>query len=440
MIYILPLLISFFLGLALVNAMLKERLPGPLLTLFLSAVTGLGLSGFLTFTSFIFFNRLVPWFVIGINITALLALAPFAGINALSSLKHLTRRDTGAIAALAVLMIPMAVFASLYPNGGWDAWGFWNTKARFLFLGGSEWARMFDPVIWRTEIVYPFLLPLIHVWIWSFGSVPTSTVPLAMTCLIPFLTAGMLFAMLKESTGLWRMLLVPAWLLSGMFVITLSASQYCDLLLGLFLMTAFALFLLFQRTKQPGYLVLTGLVLGFVSFTKVEGSALALIAAAGMLILILSDITARDTRLRAAGLFIASAAAAALPLAIFLLAYAPKHGVNFTNGLLSTEHPASWERLQIVLTYYSKEFTSEKWNAVWIGFAGILLLSGKKIFSRGVVIIPAVIGLYALTFTAMYAINTFYPAPWWLNTSLNRIIFATTPSLALWAFLAAEEA
>ena len=440
MIYILPLLISFFLGLALVNAMLKERLPGPLLTLFLSAVTGLGLSGFLTFTSFIFFNRLVPWFVIGINITALLALAPFAGINALSSLKHLTRRDTGAIAALAVLMIPMAVFASLYPNGGWDAWGFWNTKARFLFLGGSEWARMFDPVIWRTEIVYPFLLPLIHVWIWSFGSVPTSTVPLAMTCLIPFLTAGMLFAMLKESTGLWRMLLVPAWLLSGMFVITLSASQYCDLLLGLFLMTAFAVFLLFQRTKQPGYLVLTGLVLGFVSFTKVEGSALALIAAAGMLILILSDITARDTRLRAAGLFIASAAAAALPLAIFLLAYAPKHGVNFTNGLLSTEHPASWERLQIVLTYYSKEFTSEKWNAVWIGFAGILLLSGKKIFSRGVVIIPAVIGLYALTFTAMYAINTFYPAPWWLNTSLNRIIFATTPSLALWAFLAAEEA
>ncbi len=438
MIYILPLLISFFLGLALVNAVLKERLPGPLLTLFLSAVTGVGLSGFLTFTSFICFNRLVPWYVISLNIAAFMALAPFAGISALSAFQRLTRKDAVAITALALLMVPMAVFASLYPNGGWDAWGFWNTKARFLFLGGSDWARMFDPVIWRTEIVYPFLLPLIHVWIWSFGPTPTYAVPLAMTCLIPFLTAGMLFAVLKEGTGLWRMLLAPAWLLSGMFAITLSASQYCDLLLGLFLMTALALFLLFQRTKARGYLILMGIVLGFVSFTKVEGSALALITAACALTLILTDNAAKDTRGRAAVLFIASAAAAALPLAIFLLCYAPKHGVNFTNGLLSTEHPASWERLQMVLIYYSKEFTSEKWNALWIGFAGILLLSGRKIFNRRVAIIPAVLGLYTLTFTAMYAINTFYPAPWWLGTSLNRIIFATTPSLALWAFLAAE--
>ena len=438
MIHILPLLISFFLGLALVNALLKNRLPGPLLTLFLSAVTGLGLSGFLTFTSFICFNRLVPWFVIGLNIAALLALAPFAGINALTAFRRLTLQDAAAIGVLVALMIPMIVFASLYPNGGWDAWGFWNTKARFLFLGGTEWTRMFDPVIWRTEIVYPFLLPLIHVWIWSFGPAPTATVPMAMTCLIPFLTAGMLFAVLNEITGHGRMLLVPAWLFSGMFVVTLSASQYCDLLLGLFLMTALSLFSLFQRTRASGYLVLMGLVLGFASFTKVEGSALAMITATCALVLILTDSTARHDRGRAATLFAAATAAAALPLVIFMTGYAPQHGINFTNGLLSTEHPASWDRLRAVLAYYFKEFTGEKWNALWLGLGGILALSGRKIFSRSVIIIPAVIGLYALTFTTMYTINTFYPAPWWLDTSLNRIIFATAPSLALWAFLSAE--
>ena len=54
-------------------------------------------------------------------------------------------------------------------------------------------------------------------------------------------------------------------------------------------------------------------------------------------------------------------------------------------------------------------------------------------------IFPVVLGVYTFTFTGTYFVNTFYEVIWWLNTSLNRIIFALIPMTALWAFLAIEE-
>ena len=192
------------------------------------------------------------------------------------------------IAVLGIITLGMFTFASLYPYGGWDAWGCWNFKARFLFLGGEEWTGMFDPVLWRHQILYPFLLPLINVWFWSFGSTPTYAVPLAMTCLIPLLTAGLLYSALRELTGKWYMILVPLWIFTNMFTIQLSASQYSDLLLGLSLLAAITLFLLFQRTKDPGYMVPMGLVLGMAGFTKVEGEALCVIILVTAVILIIT--------------------------------------------------------------------------------------------------------------------------------------------------------
>ena len=434
MIYLVPALISFILGFLILKTALKDRMPGFLLSLFLSATIGLGASGLLTFSSFVLFNQLIPWFVIALNLAVLGSLAFMLHsqeqMNILSFFKKCTRKDARALAIIALITSGMFIFASLYPYGGWDAWGSWNFKARFLFLGGNEWTRMFDPVLWRHQILYPLLLPLINVWFWSFGTTPTYAVPMAVTCVIPFLTAGLLYASLKEVTGKWYMILVPVWIFTHMFTIQLSASQYSDLLLGLFLLTSFVFFLLFRTTQETGHLILMGLTLGMLGFTKVEGVALGAVTGMAALILI---------RNRSAFKLIIAAAIAAIPLIIFLIAYAPQNNGIFINGLTSPDHPASFGRALTIITYYGHEFISEKWSGLWIALAACLILSGKKCLRPELRIIPIVLGVYLLIFTGTYIINTFYEITWWLDTSLNRIIFALIPATALWAFLAIDD-
>ena len=451
MIYLIPALISFTLGLFIIKAALKDRMPGLLLSVFLSATLGLGASGLLTFTSFFLFNQLVPWFVILLNlaVTGILAIILYhQGRLNFGDTYQIQKTNLVHIPAiiivLGIITLGMFTFASLYPYGGWDAWGCWNFKARFLFLGGNEWTRMFDPVLWRHQILYPFLLPLINVWFWSFGNTATYAVPLGMTCLIPLLTTGLLFSALKEFTGKGYMILVPLWILSNMFTIQLSASQYSDLLLGLFLLAAMTLFLLFQRTKEPGYMLLMGLVLGMIGFTKVEGEALCVIILVTALVLIISG-----TRTKSKDNFvhvpasilglITATAIAAIPLVIFLLAYVPHNSGIFINGITSPDKPASFERLMTIITYYGREFISTKWTGLWIALTAVLVFSYKTCMRRELRIIPIVLGVYVLLFTGTYFINTFYEIVWWLNTSLNRIIFALIPMTALWTFLSIEE-
>lgn len=448
MIYLLPALISFTLGYLIIKVALKDRLPGLLLTLFLSATLGLGASGLLTFTSFILFNQLVPWFVIVLNLAVAGILAT---INKNYGDTHLIQKELSVCHRnyLILMIIPliMYIFASLYPYGGWDAWGSWNFKARFLFLGGDQWTRMFDPVLWRHQILYPFLLPLINVWFWSFGSAPTYAVPMTMTCLIPLLTAGLLYSALKEMTSKSYMILVPLWIFTQMFIIQLSASQYSDLLVGLFLLAATTLFLLFQKTKETGYLVLMGLALGMMSFTKVEGAALCVVTLVTALFLISRDNANNGDTYQIqktnlvhvpAIILIMTTGIAAIPLVVFLLAYAPKESGIFINGLTSVDHPASFARLMTIITYYGKEFVSPKWTGLWIALTVCLVFAGRKCVRRELWIIPIVLGTYTLIFTGTYAVNTFYEIGWWLDTSLNRIIFALIPITALWAFLALD--
>jgi hypothetical protein len=446
MIYLIPALISFALGLLIVKAATKGRLPSTLLSFFLSATIGLGASGLLTFISFILFNQLIAWFVIILNLSLTAALAVFlhrqGRLNILPPIKTWKIDDTIALALLGLITLGMFIFASLYPYGGWDAWGCWNFKARFLFLGENAWTGMFDPILWRHQILYPFLLPLIHVWFWSFGNTPTYAVPMAITCLIPFLTAGLLYSALKELTvensahptewlqGKWYMILVPVWIFTNMFTIQLSASQYSDLLLGLFLLTAMTLFLLFQRTKDTGHLILMGLVLGMISFTKVEGTALCVLTFISTLALV---------RTRACISLITATALAVMPVIIFVIAYAPKNSGIFINGLTSPDHPTSWERLSTIMTYYGHEWISMKWSGLWLVLTAGLIFSGKRSLRRELWIIPIVLGSYVLVFTGTYFINTFYEITWWLDTSLNRIIFALIPVTALWTCLSIDD-
>ena len=439
MIYLIPFIISFCLGSLIIRTALKNKTSPSLFLCFLALAIGLGVSGFITFTSFILFNQLIPWFVITLNLVSIAALCFILRKNRqlhpMIFLPTLSRSEGIAILVIMLTMLPVFFFTQLYPYGGWDAWSCWNTKARFLFLGGTSWSNMFDPAAWRIQILYPFLLPLINVWVWCFGTTATYAVPAAMTCVIPFLVAGLLYSAIKELTGKSYALIAPVWLLTNWFIVQLSASQYSDLLLGLLLLSSVLLFLYFKRTGNPGYLSLMGLTIGLMSFTKVEGTALGTLTFLAAFALIQQDSNLRASRKSGIGNLFLTSLLAAIPLIIFAAFYAPRQSGIFINGLTSAEHPVTIERIGLIFHYYAMEFLSPKWNGTWIVLLIGLLLGGRQTFRKELLILPLILGGYFIIFTGSYAVNTFYEIIWWLDTSLNRVIFAVMPTVILWTFL-----
>ncbi|MBF0330753.1 MAG: hypothetical protein HQL17_02360 [Candidatus Omnitrophica bacterium] len=438
MIYLLPLTISLILGLLIIKTALNNKVPGALLTFFLSGIIGLGSSAILTFSSFVIFNQLSAVWVIALHLGIITALGWYLKqknqLCSLPLLKTLTWQDGAAFTILAAICIPTIIHASLYPYGGWDAWGTWNMKARFLFLGGTSWSNMFDPMLWRDQINYPFLLPLMHVWLWCFGSAPTPLVPLIMTCLITFLSAGVLFGILKEITGKFYMVLIPACLFTNLAVAIQASSQYSDLLVATFLLTALGLFALFNLTKNAGYLILMGATLGMMGFTKAEGMGLLAITGIASSILIMT--TFKDICKNALIKLWSATIAAAIPLLLFVFIYAPRKVVVFKNGLTAPDHPLTWDRFSYFMSFMGHDLINNRWQGLWILPVIALMVAGRKSLNQTVRLFPVVLLANICFSLSMFYINTHYDIVWWMNTSFERVALDILPALFCWATLA----
>ncbi|MBF0619445.1 MAG: hypothetical protein HQL19_04695 [Candidatus Omnitrophica bacterium] len=438
MIYILPGIIACLEGILFLALLLPKNTLAQPLFVFLGWLIGLGLSGILTFTSFLFFGQFLAWYVITLNI---LVTAGF-GVIAFQQKRFPTfdrsawgAADITGLILVAFFCVPVVMHALIYPYGGWDAWSCWNLKARFLFLGGENWKNMFDPVLWRTNTAYPLLLPLMNAWSWSFGTEPVSYVPLANSCLITFLMGTILLYGIKTLTKNAGAILAPLWGLSILFLIKLASSQYSDLLTGTWLLAALIAFRLFTTRAQTPFLLITIICLGLMSFTKSEGLVLAVLTLFSGACFIALRPDLRGQALASWRSIIITAILAFLPMLIFQLFFAPDSH-TFINGLTSINKPTSLERLQATCVFYGIEFLSPKWNAFWIISAIGILLAWKKAWKDGLWLIPAILGSYLMVVGAVYYVNTFFEIVWWLSTTLNRVLFALIPSVTLWVFLA----
>jgi hypothetical protein len=296
---------------------------------------------------------------------------------------------------------------------------------------------MFDPLLWRSNIAYPLLVPGLNVWSWCFGKDPVWSVPLANSCLITFVTAGTLLFAIKKLAGRLHAILAPAWLLSILFVVKLASSQYSDLLVGNYFLAAIVAFLYFGRTGERGWLAVMAIALGALSFTKSEGLVLAIVTTAVAVALRSLDTKNKSAVPKDALVFFVALFVAFLPTIIFQIGYAP-NSETFMNGFTSAAKPTSLERLTVILVFLKLELLSGKWNGFWLVALLGILLGGKRAWRRELWIFPLVVGLYLLAIIGVYWMNTFFEIAWWLSTTLNRILFALTPAVILWVFLALE--
>ncbi len=454
--YLCSFAISYCLGHLLVTSLLaKDKKLNVYLLFFLAAGLGLGLSGYILFYSFLVFDQLNKTAVI---LGHLLLLFGLLMLSSRTKPKHekflwefrgLNLETNLFLLVIGIAFIPIICQAWLYPFGGWDAWSVWNLKARFLFLGEGNWKNLLDPILWRSSPHYPLLLPLINVWGWTFSSSPGSTGPLLTSLVFSALTAGLIFSgLIKSSKSLSFQnafkippkilaLLATLLMVTLPFFTKLASSQYCDIVLAYYLLGSFICLTQARTRSSKSFALLAGLFLGFLSFTKPEGASAALL----IFFLSLPYLFRRDQTLKNQNLlafFFLGLVIGGLPTILFELLYAPPNQ-TFINGLSSTIKPSSLFRMKMILSFFLVEFKSGKWNGIWFLCLSGLILSKGKCLRPTIRVIPVFLFCYFLMIGVYYYINTYFEIGWWLQVSLNRILFAILPCVVFWVFDSIEE-
>jgi hypothetical protein len=433
------LISSIIIGYLLINIILKDQEgTSLLLKFFLGGGLGLGVSSQILFYQLLFGDKLNRGLVVLIHAALLI----FLTLKIIKIYKHtwakrFIRFDPKIfrpMGALILFFVPVWIFAKLYPYGGWDAWQVWNFKAKFILLGENHWRNMFDPALWRTSPHYPLFLPLVNVWGWILAEDPSPFVPMFTAILFTFLTVGVLFSGLREITDK-RLSVLPALLLVSLpSFVQSAASQYSDITCGYYLLAAVFCLTYGHTEKIKEFTFLSGLFLGFLTFTKNEG-ALAAIILTGLAFpyILWADKSEKLWNLTQLRALLAGICLTAIPSFLFEIIYSPGNQ-TFINGLLSADEPSNIYRLKMIFSFFLVELVSDKWQGLWLLLGIGLLLSKGTCFNRGIRIIPIFLASYLLIIFLYYYVNTYFDITWWLAVTLNRVLFAILPTAVFWVF------
>ena len=162
------------------------------------------------------------------------------------------------------------------PLGDWDAWAFWNLKAKFLYLGGATWTDMFEPPLEHTD--YPLHLPLAIARLWFYQGAESAFIPQSLCVLWVILIPGLLVSSVAATRGRMPALLAGLVLVATPGFLILSARQFADAPLSMYILASFCLLTLSTLDSRHAgpLLVLSGLTAGSAAFTKNEGLLFAL--------------------------------------------------------------------------------------------------------------------------------------------------------------------
>jgi hypothetical protein len=385
-----------------------------MLKILLSIALGIGIAGQSAFYNHLILN--LHWRLTSLAIAGILGLLCYHYAVRKSFKKEKTPANFWiGYVVLGFLSTALIAEALKYPFGGWDAWSCWNLKAKFIFLGKEHWKDMLDPGMWRSNTQYPLLLPCIITWFWDVLGKAYQFVPMTASIAFTLLSAAILiFGLARMTKNILPGSLLAAAAFSIPFVITLSISQYSDILVGLYLLCALVCLLADE-------MILCGLFIGLLSFTKTEGTV-----AAGLLTLLILFVIKKQSKPFLTALFIA-----AIPTILFQMFLAPKNEA-FINGLMSVTQPSNFDRLKYIGAFTPIEFLSFKWHGLWVLGITALLIWKEKSFGKEL----KTIGIFMVSYLGIviiyYYVNTFFEIGWWMQNTLNRILFALLPSFLLW--------
>lgn len=308
-----------------------------------------------------------------------------------------------------------------FPDGGYDAWMIWNTRARFL-VRAADFRTAFSPDLffWLHQD-YPWLVPGAVAQAFLLGHTESLAVPAVLSWLFGALALAVLVLSAARMRGLrWGLLAGLALATTPCFA-TFSASQQSDVPLAAFLALAVALLMRAQEEKREDLLVLAGFAAGLGAWTKNEGLLYLGCLAVALLY--------RERKPRSALLLLAGAAPSLALLALFKLRLEPPNDfLLFTTpgGLIERAlSPGRWGEL-VLLTLrrivYFQDF------ALWV-IAELLLI---VLVLRKLPGTPAgtALLLAAAAFAPIYVLQP-HPVGWIYRTSVDRLFIQLWPAAIL---------
>ena len=226
---------------------------------------------------------------------------------------------------IAIFAVACCVFCLVFiehsiraPEGGFDAWMLWNSRARFLARAGDDFRVAFSPrLLFWTHQDYPWLLPgLVAQW-FLIARTESPVIPAVLGFVFGAATIAIVSCSLARLRG------AQAALVGGLAVASLpcfaafDASQQADVPLAAFVALAAALVAMAvedpRRPLRP--LLLAGFAAGLGAWTKNDG-LVYLISLAAALLLCLRDV-------RAAAIFLLGSVPALALLFAFRLGLSP---------------------------------------------------------------------------------------------------------------------
>lgn len=177
------------------------------------------------------------------------------------------------VVALVAAAVAFFRYSAAAPHGSWDAWGAWNLRARFLYLGGTHWRDVFSPLGTMPHRDYPLLLSATVARCWTYLQNDSPSAPITIAFLFTFATAGALFCSLALLRSRSQGLIAATVLLATPFFLVLGSAQYADLPLSFFFLSSIVLLCWHGHSATPnGTLSLAGAMAGLAVWTKNEGA------------------------------------------------------------------------------------------------------------------------------------------------------------------------
>ena len=438
-----PFIISFLIGYFLIDVIcLHEKKIGFFLHSFLALGLGLGISATLTFLSFCFFQKSGVFVAIFTNFICLAVLSLWSVNNIKKTLfKNSEKRNfLNQGANLFIFFFFIMLIWNIYkiavyhnPYGGWDAWALYDMKARFLFLGGAHWKNLFA-LHWHTQPSYPLLLSSIYTLAWGMIGTNSFQAPVITAVMFTVSCCGLLFSGVARYSNIGLGFIFLILLLTTPFFIIHGLSQYADIVVAYYLLASVITIIISLRESRKDFAFLSGLFLGFLSFTKNEGIIMMSILVVITSVYLFSK---RFSDKRSKKIFIPlliGSCFCLLTTGIFKTFFAPPNSDIVPFSLKTTYQFLNIDGIVLITRSMIEEVVSYKWGNVWFVIFFILLISFHKVFYKEAAVLTCFFIFYFTALFMVYLTTINFDLSWRLSRTLSRIFHYLLPSALFFTY------
>ena len=452
MILFFSLFISFLFGLSFSFILLNEKVVNNFRFLInLSLPIGIGISSVI----FIFFNLLKfsSFHIFLIEITLIVFLI-FRVKRDNKTIIHIQRGGFIKLFQSPILLLftVLYIYAWLMdfgvfyfdsikePHGLWDAFNYWNLKAKFISRAPYNWPILFHQLISENfHSDYPLIQTGYIARCWLYMKNESVWVPIVFSFIFTFCTIGLLASSVSFFTNKIKGLIAGLILLATTFYMTMGDSQYADNTLGFFYLATIVLLTLARNGSsiKPNLLIAAGFTAGLCTWTKNEGLLFIVCLYTSQLTLLFYK-NYRELLVELKYLFLGM-----LPI-LFLVAYykiaiAPLNDIIQAQGSQTFVNLLDYSRYVTVWKWFADTFsTFGKWaiNPWWFFLMGILFKGLNFKENRNSLISNFTILLFMLIGFFFIYIITPLDLVFHLSTSIHRLFFQLFPTFIFIYFIA----